>query len=329
MPVLLYHGDNILEIDDAVRSLRQRFQPADVLTFEGTEFALAALSEACLTAGLFDPERLVIVHNLHERMKGSRSKDGGSAAQRSAETEEITAILGNVPPTTTLVLAGKGMTADHQLAREVRQVEGEVRAFMTPRKGDLPRWVMARGKQHGVRVDVAAAELLADQIGANPLMLESELEKLSTYAGQEERITPAMVEALVGTVTQDSIFTLVDAIAGGDRGQALRLLRAQRDHSTSTATDFALYLIRMLARQVRILLRIRLGREAGRSPGQITADLKLPRYYADRYFRQANRLSKKQLIASFEDLAALEQALKTGRGDPATSLDLLVTGLCA
>lgn len=321
MPVLLFHGDNILDIDEAVRSVRQPFQAADVLTFDGSGVPLPALAEACLTAGLFDPERLVIVQDLHERSKGGR-KTGG-------DNEELKTILSSVPETTTLLLVCKGMQADHQLARDAREAGGEVRAYATPRKQDLPRWLIARGKRHGVRVDPSAAELLADLVGVNPLRLETELEKLATYAGQEAQVTPPMVETLVGAVTQDSIFTLVDSIAAGNKAQALRLLHAQLDSSSSTPIDFALYLIRMLARQVRILLRIRLGREAGRSTGQLTAELKLPRYYADRYFRQAGRLSRARLTASFEQLASLEFALKSGQADASTGLDLLVSELCS
>ncbi len=321
MSVLLLLGDNSVEIDEAVRALRDRFERSDVLTFDGSNVPLPVLSQACLTAGLFDPERLVIAENLHERLKGPQKESG--------EITELRGLFQAIPPTTTLLLLSKEMPQDHQLAKLVREAGGEVRAHTAPRKQDLPRWLSARAKLHGASLDHQAAELLADLVGVSPLLLESELEKLATYAGEDQQITAPMVEALVGAVPQDSIFTLVDAVAAGNQAQALRLLHLQLDHASSTPTDFALYLIRMLARQVRILLRIRLGRESGRSTGQITTDLKLPRYYADRYFRQANRLSKERLTGVFEQLAALEQALKTGRADAPTGLDLLVAELCS
>jgi DNA polymerase-3 subunit delta len=285
---------------------------------DGRDASLPELSEACLTAGLFDPERLVIVHDLHERLKAPRQDAG-----------EIAGLLEGVPSTTTLLLISKDMPGDHQLGKLVREAGGEVRTHSAPRKQELPRWLAARARLRGVTLDPHAAELMADLVGVNPQLLESELEKLATYAGDEGRITPSMVETLVGAVPQDSIFALVDAIAAGQQAQALRLLHLQLDHATSSPTDFALYLIRMLARQVRILLRIRLGRDVGRSTTQITAELKIPRYYADRYFRQAGRLSKERLVAAFEQLASLEQALKTGKTDPGAGLDLLVADLCS
>jgi DNA polymerase-3 subunit delta len=304
---------------EAARVVRERFNPADVLVFDGPTVSTVDLSEACLTAGLFDPERLVIVHDLHERLKVARKDASG--------TDEMVQVIRDVAPTTTLLLLSPGVAADDPLLRAVRDVGGEVRAFVTPRKPALPRWIMTRARNARASIDPAAAELLADLIGGNTVMLESELAKLSAYAG-EEKITPAMVDSLVGQVTQESIFALVDAIAAGDRGRAFKLLHTQLNSASSAPMDFALYLIRMLARQMRILLGVRLGLQAGKSQSQLISDLRLPRYYADRYFRQARRIPQEQLVDSFERLAALEQALKTGKADAGTGLDMLVAELC-
>lgn len=321
MPLLLLHGDNSVEIGEAVRAARQPFHPADILTYDGATAPLAALAEASRTAGLFDPQRLVIVHNVHERSKGAR-RDTGSQA-------EIEEILTNVAPSTTLLLVCAGMQADHVLLPLVKAAGGSVRTFTTPRRQELPRWIVARGRQRGIAVDSDAADLLAELVGANPVMIDSEIDKLATYAGQGERVTPAIVDMLVGAVPQESVFSLVDAVAAGNKPMAFRLLHAQLDSASANGIDVALYLIRMLARQIRILLRIRLGQQGGRTTAQITADLKLPRYFADRYFRQAKRLSTQRLTDAFEQLAALEYGLKSGRLDAATGLDLLVAELCS
>lgn len=320
MPVLLFHGDNTLEIDEAVRDVRTRFAPESTSLLDGSSVSLPALSEAAMTVGLFDPERLVVVTDLHERLKGRKEGEEGAA---------IRTLLGAVPPSTTLVLVSREMKADHALAKMAREVGVETRNFAAPSKGDLTRWILDRSRRHGAGMERDAAVLLADLAGTDPQALDTEIEKLAIYVGPEGRITPPVVEGLVGAVTQDSIFTLVDAIAGGQQAQALQLLHDQIEGSSSTPIDFALYLIRMLARQVRILLRIRLAQEAGRARREIISEAKIPPYYAERYLQQARRLSKARLIAAFDALASLEYALKSGEADAATGLDLLVTDLCA
>jgi DNA polymerase III subunit delta len=320
MPVILLHGDNTLEIEAAAREVRSRFSDVDITLYDGPAVPLAELSMACATVGLFDPERLVIVRGLHERLKASR-KDG--------ELEELRRVLASVAPTTTLLLLSPDMDEKSQLPDMVREVSGEIRAFVTPKRADLPRWIARRAGEHGATIGRDAAELLAEMLGATPVMIDTELEKLATYVGGEGPITVDVIEQLVGSVTQESIFVLVDAVAGGDRATALRLLHGQLEASASSPIDVALYLIRMLARQFRFLLRIKVGLEAGESRTQLIATLKLNRYFADRYFRQAGRLSRDRLISAFERLAALEHALKSGRADAATGLDLLVAELCA
>lgn len=321
MPVILYFGDNRLEIGDALRDARSPFHAADVVTLDGPTVPLGTLVEASRTAGLFDPMRLVIVHQLHERFKGARKE--------TPEIADVARLLTEVAPTTTVLLVSIDMPADHPLATHVRSAGGKVKHFGLPRKQELPRWIVSRGEQHRTTFEYEAAELLAELIGGNAVMLDSELEKLATYAGPGQRVTPAMVDALVGAVPQESIFALVDAVGAGNRAVAYQLLHAQLAQASTSAVDVALYLIRMLTRQMRILLGIRLGQEAGRSTSQITADLKLPRYYAERYFRQARRMSTVRAAAAFELLAELEYRLKSGRADAITGLDLLVAELSA
>lgn len=319
MPVTLLYGDNHLEIDDAVRTARRRFDDASILTVEGATVSIPTLAQAWLTAGLFDPERLVIVHALHQRFKGTKGD--------SAEVTELRTLLASVVPTTTVLLVGKDMAADHYLVADVKAAGGETRQYAMPRERDLPRWIQGRAKTLGTAIEPQAAQVLAEHIGANTLMLDAEMTKLATYAGDGERITPRMVEELVGAVTQDSIFALVDAVAAREEAKALAMMHRQLE-SAGNPIEFAVYLIRMLSRQVRILLRIRLGLAAKRPRPEIIANLKLPRYYADRYFRQANQLSDAQLRGSFERLAALEYRLKSGKADPGTGLDLLIAEMC-
>ncbi|HZS94768.1 MAG TPA: DNA polymerase III subunit delta [Chloroflexota bacterium] len=315
MPIQLLFGDDDVAIDEALTTLRSRFDSADVISFDGASLAPGALAEACLTAGLFAAERLVIVRGLHERVR-----------KGSDEAKVLEDIVGDVPPTTTLALVERGMAADHVITGWVRSASGEIRTLNLPRRNDIAAWIRRRAVALGAAIDPDAADLLGEMIGLDALALDSELRKLATYAAGE-RITTSIIETLVGAVPQDSIFTLVDAVAGGDVRQALHLLHQSLANASTDPMGFALYLIRMLARQMRILLRIRVGQESGRADRAISQDLRLPRYHSDRYFRQARRLSKERIVAAFEQLAALEGALKSGKAEPETGLDLLVTDL--
>src|SRR3954452_3944881 len=136
MPVQLLFGDNSLEIDEAVRAIRDTFPSTDAIGYDGTTVTLADLSEGCLTVGLFDPDRLVVVRNLHARLKGDR-KEGG-------ELDEIKRVLGSIPSTTTVILVCPGMATEHPLVPAVRGLGGAVKTYTTPKRGELPRWIVER-----------------------------------------------------------------------------------------------------------------------------------------------------------------------------------------
>lgn len=320
MPVILFHGDNSVELDEAFRDRRASFAAESTTFFDGSSTSLATLAEATRTVGLFDPDRLIIVTDLHERLKGRKV---------SPEAEEIRSLLSAVPASTTLLLVARDINGDHALVTIAREAGAQIRAFSVPHKGELARWIIARAQRHQASIVNEAAALLGDLVGNSPMALDSEIEKLAVYAGSDALITREMVDTLVGAVTQETIFTLVDAIADGQGARALHLLHVELEASSGTAMDFALYLIRMLTRQMRILLRVRVAQDAGRGRREIISDAKVPPYYAERYLRQARRFSRVRLARTFETLAALEYVLKSSEADAATGLDLLVTDLCA
>ncbi|HCF99130.1 MAG TPA: DNA polymerase III subunit delta [Chloroflexi bacterium] len=321
MPLILYYGDNALEVQAAAGLVRARFNEVDTSLFDGASVVLSELAQASRTVGLFDPQRLLVVRNIEERLKATRKEN--------APLEEIREVLASVAPTTTVLLVSGDLDDRSPLLEMVRGLGAEVRSFRLPRRGEqLSRWIVSRGVAHGVTIRREAGDLLAEMLGPDSILLDTEIEKLATYAGDSSTVTAEAVETLVGAVPQGTIFALVDSVATGNIAKALRLTHQQIEASSSTPVDFVLYLIRMLARQFRILLRIRLGREQGTSKGQLTTQLKLNRYYADQYFKQADRLSRERLARAFEQLATFEHALKSGRIDAAVGVDLLLADLC-
>ncbi|MGH2448197.1 MAG: DNA polymerase III subunit delta [Chloroflexota bacterium] len=315
MPTLLFYGDNRLELDEALHTLRDRLDEVDAVSLD-PDVALSELAAASQTAGLFAARRLITVRGLHKRWR--------------TITDEVAAdlrpVLENVAETTTLLLREDGMRGDHALVRVVRQAGGEARGFSIPRPTSLPAWLIKRAANQGAQLDPAAAQLLVDLAGDDPTLLSSELEKLITYSAGET-VDSAAVSRLVGATPRDSIFKLIDSVYLGEAKSALRLLTEQREATSSDAVGFALYLVRMMARQTRILLQLRFAQEAGRSPRQAADDLHLPSFAQGRYLQQAERFTVDRLAGGLEDLAALEHVLKTGRVEPAAGLDLLVAEL--
>lgn len=89
---------------------------------------------------------------------------------------------------------------------------------------DTLRAAEALAERKGLKIEPDVLAELADMLGGDLARLESELEKLSLYAGQSGVITRLDVELLTPEARQGGVFELSDALASKDRGRALEIV---------------------------------------------------------------------------------------------------------
>ena len=121
---------------------------------------------------------------------------------------------------------------------------------------DAIKWCLAAAEARGIRFDPDAARELVDALGADMMMVASELEKLCLFvAGREARITLGDVETMVLAAKQRTLYELTDAISQRDRTRALLLLHGLLNASDG-GEDAAIGHLYMLARTFRQMLII-------------------------------------------------------------------------
>ena len=89
---------------------------------------------------------------------------------------------------------------------------------------DTLRAVHALAERRGLTAESDVLAELADMLGGDLARLDSELEKLSLYAGQAGTITRADVELLTPEARQGGVFELSEALARKDRSRALEIV---------------------------------------------------------------------------------------------------------
>ncbi|TLD72839.1 DNA polymerase III subunit delta [Phragmitibacter flavus] len=85
--------------------------------------------------------------------------------------------------------------------------------------------VERRGRDLGLRFDHAALEMLVHLAGEDTRQLDSEIEKLSLYVGENGRVTEDVVRLLVPLNRAGVVFELGNAIGRRDLRRALELVR--------------------------------------------------------------------------------------------------------
>ena len=228
------------------------------------------------------------------------------------ELKALGSYLDYAAPRTWVVLLAEGLKAreveKHPVWGRLQRDQAAL-GFFRFREGELYQWLTQEAQSHGKTMTPAAAQRLVEMVGDNLSELSQELEKLALYAGQEKTLTPALVSQLASHSRTYNIFALVDAV--GEAGAHKRL--AALDHLLDLGEPPP-KILGMLARQVRLLLRVK---ESGQGPGpELARSLNLPPGVLKRLGQQAARLSEKTLRAHLLLLHQVDQQLKTSTGNP-------------
>jgi DNA polymerase-3 subunit delta len=333
------HGDDAFSLGEELAGLRARLAGGDPVmgdlnttTLDGARLTLGELRHATDSVPFMAERRLVIVHGLLARLVpgGRAGRRGSTAADASGDRgeflEQLAAYLPQLPPTTRLVFVESETMSDSHPILEVAREEGKhrrawVRLYRLPRERELPGWIRQRAEEKGGTISSEAISLLAALVGADLRLLDQELEKLLLYADGRQ-VTSDDVQALVSHARETSIFDLVDCVGRRQTDRALQLL-----HRLLEDGEPPLYLLAMLARQIRILIQVAELQERGLTPKEVARRLKLHPYVVEKGLAQARNFDLAQLESAHERLVKTDWAIKTGEAEDVLALDMLVVTL--
>ena len=209
-------------------------------------------------------------------------------------------------------------------------------------EADAAKWVIEEARQRGSGFDPEAARELVDALGADMMLVASELEKLCLYAqGKQLRtsttaeaagtysITLGDVETMVLAAKQRSLYELTDAISLRDRSRALALLHGLLN-ATDGGDDAAIGHLYMLARTFRQMLIVseRNVRDSRAIWQVLWQGFRIPPFAADDLIRQARRYkSRRELTRAIRLIARADLELRSSPVSKRLVLERLVLAL--
>jgi DNA polymerase-3 subunit delta len=196
-------------------------------------------------------------------------------------------------------------------------------------ESDAIKWVMATAEARGVKFDPDAARELVDALGADMMMVASELEKLCLYVEGKGRVTLGDVETMVLAAKQRSLYELTDAISQHDRTRALLLLHGLLNASDG-GEDAAIGHLYMLARTFRQMLIIleKNVRDSRAIWAVLWQGFRMPPFAAEDLIRQARRYkSRRELTRALRLVARADLELRSSPANKLLVLERLVLAL--
>ena len=328
--IQLLYGDDLVGVEDALASVTADSGPEDLrdvnhISLRADDLTPDSVAAAAFTVPFMADRRTVIVKDLLTRFERSRSRRGSGSSGHAArdplgEWSGLVDQLDSMPPTTDLVFVDGGLSRNNPMLRRLSPMS-EVREFRMPSERDLPGWIANRAATIGVKIDRGACAVLADAVGRQPMLIDSELRKLALYRG-DRPATAEDVREMVAYVREANIFQAVDAVIDGKTNVALRLVGRIMDDGSPAA-----YVMTMIARQIRLLLMANDLMARGEAQNEIGSRIRLSGWVLNKTIQQARRISRENLEYMHGRLVETDLLLKTKPIEEQLALEMLIAEL--
>lgn len=269
-------------------------------TFHGPDVDMADVAAAARTLPVMSPFRIVVVKHFLPK----------SAKNMAALVDYVT----RASPTTCLLIS-----SDEEVKlSDWKELEARVSVQTFSR---LKPWLVANEirdlvRKKGFQITAEACDQLIESVGENLERIESEIEKLVLFKGEQKVITEDDVDALVGGGREHSVFSLLDSLSERNARSGLQQLR-----SLLRGGEFPHLILGMIAGQVRKRYAARLLRQKGWGDEAVARELKI-NWYKDRFFNSLSRFSDREMRTILKQLHWADVKMKSS-----TPADLLLENL--
>jgi DNA polymerase-3 subunit delta len=266
---------------------------------------LAQVLDELRTLPFLAPRRVVIVRDAEAFVAANR-QGLENYLQSPAKTASLMLIVSSWPSNTKL----------YKLVKTI----GEVISCDISGNDSAAKWLATFAKKRGKGFSADARTLLLELVGQDLALLDSEVEKLSLYAGERKTIEASDVAKLVSSSAGPEAFAITNAVTRGDAAKALEALAGMM---IGRGEEFKV--LGMLGWHLRRALGAQQAVAAGQPPARILPNM--PFNAQNDFLAMLKRRPLIKLHRDFGRLLAADLAMKSG-ANPLSAMQELVVALC-
>jgi DNA polymerase-3 subunit delta len=333
--IIFLYGPNTFLSRIKLKELKDRFLKevdpggASITTIDGETAGLEQINEVIAPVSLFSRKRMIIVSNLFLNKKENIFKDLTTYLKHKKEKSGAESANGNIIIFLDSLEKEEKLTKDKNNLFQFLSKEKYVIRSEHLSNTETTMWAQKEVEARGGKITRQAASLLASLLGSDLWKIDNEINKLINYKNgqkqalllQEEvaEIQIKDIEELVKGNLDERIFALTDAISNKNKSLAVKLFEEQLEAGLADQ-----YLLFMMTRQFKILLRIKQALEIGQNSRQIIAELKIHPFAAQKGMTQARNFSLSILKEIFKKLIKIDYKIKSGQGEARVMLGELI-----
>ncbi len=243
---------------------------------------------------------------------------------RLRETDEDILIryLNNPSPSTVMIFTADELDKRKKSSKVLLDTCTVV-DFAPLKDAEAKSWAKSRLKELKVTADDTVVSELISLVGSDVQTLYNEIEKLASAAANTGRITPDLIDELIGRSRELSNFELGDHLLAGNRKKALETLHRLLEDGAEPVM-----LVGLIAGNYhRLALGKHLLARGGRE--EVYSNLNLPPFKRDSYISTLQRSTAAKIARGIQLTAATDLAIKTSQATPRLQLEMLVWELAS
>jgi DNA polymerase-3 subunit delta len=331
--IYILYGADDFSIHEALDEIKKGLGEPSILSantsrLDGARLRPDELENAVQSVPFFGEKRLVIIYGLLGRFeprekRGAAPKTAKPPKEGESELHKTFAhLINSAPESSVLVLFDGEIGKSNALLKEI-SAKADIRLFASLKGIQMENWAKKRITQVGGTISEEALKSLVRLVGSDLWVMNGEIEKMVLYTAGRS-IESEDVKKLVGLSREASIFTLVDAIVDGRLNLANQSMNEMLESGAAPS-----YVLVMLARQLRLIVRAKELKNTGQSESNIQGALGLGDFPFRKTLEQTSRYTMARLRDFYHRLLDTDLAIKTGRYDDELALTILVSELCS
>src|SRR5258708_11796103 len=197
-PAYVFIGDEVFFRDHCRQALIRHLVPDDLRDFslhdlDLSEVSVAEVLDRARTPSLMAPFQVFFIRGVKSLYGRGSHKEEFAAIETYVKDPNPAAVLIFVADHVSIPSDVRRMDMnDKDRYDRIRETLGEYCGMGEPapvEESDGIRWIVEKAQQEQAKVDPDAARELVDALGADMMLVSSELEKLLRYVGQRQRFT--------------------------------------------------------------------------------------------------------------------------------------------
>ena len=265
------------------------------IEMDGRKIDFDLLSDACSSYPMMAEQKLVAVIDMDtSNLKGNNEK-------------KLVAALDDIAPGVIVLFwdHAKDNVKSNALDTIIKKIGGELVRIDRPTNDKLQKWIYDLVVKNGCSISMGDCAYLVELTGGSMLQLNSEINKLCSYAKGNE-IDRELIDKMVSPAEDASWFAISNAISEHDFDALMHALRQLYDQNVDDTV-----IAGMFYRAYSDLWRGEVALKEGKSSAELASVCSISPYSAARIMRSAAKLKEGEAIDGLRRCSELDQKIKS------------------